>query len=220
VKFLLVLLLAACGAFGAGQTRPKPTTGAITGLVRDKATIEPLASAEVLIAGKTSLADKAGIYLVDHLAPGRYTLSARYAGKTITIKNIEVVRGMASYVDVSIGLDEPDPEIIDWTERKADAAISYFATSVPRIEGTVSDSATHGRVGGAVVTATDGYETYQTVTDDHGRYRFDAIVPATYAISAYYSIGGRGQIEVRRSDIVIEAGKGAFVPLSIELAKQ
>jgi protocatechuate 3,4-dioxygenase beta subunit len=58
------------------------------------------------------------------------------------------------------------------------------------------------------------------VTDDNGRYRFDQLQPGTYAISAYYSIGGRAQIEVRRSDISVAAREGVLVPLYIEMSRQ
>ena len=52
-----------------------------------------------------------------------------------------------------------------------------------------------------------------------GRYRFDNVTAGTYAISAYYSIGGRGQIEVRRSDIAVGPYQGVLVPLFIELKR-
>jgi hypothetical protein len=38
-------------------------------------------------------------------------------------------------------------------------------------------------------------------------------------VSAYYSISGRGQIEVRRSGIQVAAAEAVVVPLWIELAK-
>ena len=90
------------------------------------------------------------------------------------------------------------------------------------IEGVVSEMQTRERVSGAVVTAVGGprQETLQTVTDTHGRYRFDSVLPGTYAISAYYSIGGRGQIEMRRSDILVEQKEAVVVPIWLELAKQ
>jgi hypothetical protein len=69
------------------------------------------------------------------------------------------------------------------------------------------------------VTATST-DTLQTVSDDNGRYRFDNVLPGTYVVSAYYSVSGRAQIEVRRAGIVVHANDGVIVPLAIETAKQ
>ena len=72
-----------------------------------------------------------------------------------------------------------------------------------------------------MITATGGprKETIQTVTDDHGRYRFDGLVPGTYEVSAYYSLGGHGQIELRRTDIEVTGAEAAIVPMWVELTK-
>jgi hypothetical protein len=61
--------------------------------------------------------------------------------------------------------------------------------------------------------------TQQTVSDDHGRYRFEQMRPGIYAISAYYSIGGRAQIEVRRSGIEVDRAEAVVVPLWIEMQR-
>jgi protocatechuate 3,4-dioxygenase beta subunit len=60
----------------------------------------------------------------------------------------------------------------------------------------------------------------QTVTNEHGRYRFDAVEPGTYVVSAYYNISGRGQIEVRRAGIEVERAQGVIVPIWLELTGQ
>ena len=44
-----------------------------------------------------------------------------------------------------------------------------------------------------------------------------AVIEGT--VSAYYTIGGRGEIEVRRSAIDVHGGDGVIVPLWLELAK-
>lgn len=175
--------------------------------------------AEITLGARVTKSDINGIYDFDHLAPGTYTIVARYADQPVTIKNIEVSAGMATYVDVSFTLGDTTPIIVDFGDPRA-GEIQRFATAVPRIEGFVADASTKERVPGAVVTATGVGEALQVVTDDHGRYRFDNIQPGTYAVSAYYSIGGRAQIEVRRSELEVAAGQGLSVPLHIELAKQ
>jgi hypothetical protein len=137
------------------------------------------------------------------------------------VNNIDVRLGDPMFVDVMIPLGRAEPVTIDFS--KADA-ITHFTpkNGVTRIEGAVSEQGTRARVAGAVVTAIGGprSDTLQTVTDDAGRYHFDAVEAGTYAISAYYNIGGRGQIEVRRSDIVVARGEGVIVPITLELTRQ
>lgn len=215
---LLLVLLAACGASHVTAT-PKP--GAITGLVRDAATSVSLAQVDVALGGRTTTSSTAGVYLFDGLPPGQYTLRSTYAGHAITIEHIDVSPGTASYVDIAFNRDEGATQTIDWARVRGDE-IEHFTATVPRIEGTVADANTRSRVAGAVVTAVaagSGADALQTVSDDDGRYRIDNVPAGTYAVSAYYSMGGRGQIEVRRSEIEIKAGEGVLVPLWIELGK-
>ena len=218
----LMVVLAACGA-GSHDTRARPTLGLITGLTRDKTSGEMVAMADIKVGSHATKSDELGLYQVDGLRPGTYTLLARYADQPVTISNIDVVAGQATYVDVSFTLGEVAPIAYDYRNTRENEIERFTTKVLPRIEGTVSDSATRTRVAGAVVTAVDGTgsdDALQTITDDHGRYRFDAVQPGTYAISAYYSIGGRGQIEVRRSDISVGAKEGVRVPLYIEMSRQ
>jgi hypothetical protein len=57
------------------------------------------------------------------------------------------------------------------------------------------------------------------VSDGFGRYRFEAMMPGTYSISAYYSVSGRAQIEVRRSGIEVGGAEAVVVPLWIEMQR-
>lgn len=220
VKYLL-LVLVACGA---PQRPPRPTEGAIAGLVRDQNSGQPIATADLqLSTGAHTTSARDGLYTFDHVAPGRYTLVGRYAGQPVTVKNIVVDAGEATYVDVTFTLGEPKPIVVDLDATKPDQIRRYHPPDASTvIEGTVNQVGTRERVAGAVVTAVGGprKDVLQTVTDDQGRYRFEQVEPGTYAISAYYSIGGRGQIEVRRSDIEVDASEAVIVPLWVEVAKQ
>jgi hypothetical protein len=129
-------------------------------------------------------------------------------------------------VDVTFTLGRPEPVVIDHEAPRSAAIDRYRPTdlhpSIAMIEGTVTDMTTRQRVPGAVVTAVHGNDvstTQQTVSDDHGRYLFEAVRPGVYSVSAYYSIGGRGQIEVRRSGIEVAGAEAVIVPLWIETAR-
>jgi hypothetical protein len=217
VRFLVLVLLVACGA--ATHKPAPPKLGAIAGLARDRTSGEAISMADITIGDRVTKSNLYGMYDIDDLPPGTYTLVARFADQPVTIKNIEVSAGTATYVDVAFTLGDSTPIVIDYGDPRA-GEIERFSTKISRIEGIVADVSSRARVAGAVVTATSDRDTLQTITDDHGRYRFDRVLPGTYIVSAYYSIGGRGQIEVRRSDIAVAAGEGVLVPLWIEIAGQ
>jgi uncharacterized surface anchored protein len=231
MRALVVVVLAAC-------TPPHPvpaqlTTGSITGLARDHDSGSIIAKADVRLhapgemsAAKRMVSTEHGTFTFDRLAPGIYELVAEFAGQTITVDNVAVHAGEPTVVDLTFTLGRPDPVHVDYGDPSQGAIDHYkpadLPPSVSTIEGTVKDSGTHERVPGAVVTAIRPPDTLaqQTVTDDQGRFRFEHLEPGTYAVSAYYSISGRGQFEVRRTGIAIAGGEVAVVPLIIEVAKQ
>ncbi len=215
---ILLVLLAACAA----RQAPRPTDGSIAGLVRDKTSGEPVGAAELrLSSGAATVSARDGHYSIEHIKPGRYSLVATYAGQPVTVNNIDVGAGAATFVDVTFTLGNPEPIVLEYTDRPLGEITRYHTKDQSAlIEGTVTEMSTRDRVVGAVVTAVRGDDTLQTITDDQGRFRFDRVEPGTYSVSAYYSIGGRGQIEVRRSDIAVERAEGVIVPLSVELTKQ
>ncbi|MDX2092842.1 MAG: carboxypeptidase-like regulatory domain-containing protein [Kofleriaceae bacterium] len=227
MRLLALVALACAVACGGPQRPPRPTEGAIAGLARDHDSGDPVARAEIrLVApGKKPLVTSSndhGIYHIDRVPPGTYEVRAVFAGQPIEIRNVVVTAGQASYVDVVFTLGRPEPLRGDYNDR-ASQIDRYkprgLAETVSMIEGTVSDAGTRERIPGAVVTAVRNGETEQTITDEHGRYRFETLAPGTYAISAYYSIGGRGQIEVRRGDIAVAGAEAVIVPLWIELTR-
>jgi hypothetical protein len=226
---VLVVLLAACGG---AQHRARPTTGAIAGLARDHDSGDPVAKAQIRVRAtgelqpRLTVSSDRGEYDIRQLPPGRYQLSALFAGQPIEVSNIEVRAGETTTVDVTFTLGRPDPIRFENNDPKASVIDRYrpphLGASVAIIEGTVNDTSTRERVPGAVITAIQGNEpgeTQQTVSDDRGRFRFDGMHPGTYSVSAYYSITGRGQIEVRRSEIQVAGAEAVVVPLWIELVR-
>lgn len=224
---ILLILLVAVAACAGSQRVARPTTGGIAGLVRDRDTGDPIAKAEIklVVGGRSTVSGENGLYDIDHLQPGKYALVAVFAGQPVEISNIDVTAGQVTMVDLVFTLGRPDPIRVDFGNAKANAIERYrpskAAPQTAIIEGTVSDTATKQRVAGAVVTAIigdDPNQTQQTVSDDAGRFRFET-QPGTYSVSAYYSVSGRGQIEVRRSNISVEGAEAVHVPLFIEMTQ-
>jgi uncharacterized protein (DUF2141 family) len=223
---LVVLVLAACGA---AQHPALPKEGSVAGVARDHDSGDPVAHAEIRLRVKGEMrarsasSDAQGAFTFAHLAPGRYDLSASFAGQPVAVDNIDVTAGNTAVADVTFTLGHPDPITVDFGNPKEGEIGRYHpahhAKTTGVIEGTVSDAGSHERVAGAVVTASRGHDTdaLQGVTDDQGRFKFDDVQPGTYFVSAYYSIAGHGQIEQRRSDITVAGGEGVIVPLFIEL---
>jgi len=229
VRYLLVLC-AACASTPHGAA-PRPTNGSIAGLARDHASGDVIAKVQINIRPQgqvvpiKTLTAIDGRYQQPHLAPGKYSVSANFAGQQVSVENIELAAGDPTIVDLDFDLGKPDPVVVDFGDPK-DSEIVHFTPKdhQARIEGTVNVRSSHTRIEGAVitVTVTDAKptdETLQAVSDDQGRYRFAPIKPGNYVVSAYYSVGDRAQIEVRRSDIEVAATQGVIVPLWIETAR-
>ena len=212
----LAIFLAAC-AHSAVPTVPPPTTGDIAGVVRDHDSNDPVAQAIIHVGGREVFSDAQGAYRVAAVAPGTYTVDATFAGQPLEVAHVTVAKGKTSYVDLEFTLGRPDPIHSDW------AVLTQIERFRPahgtRIEGAIAEVGSRQRIAGAVVTATRAGDTLQTISDDEGRYRFDDVTAGVYVISTYYSVGGRGQIEVRRSDIQVDAGSGVRVPLWIEATR-
>ena len=220
ISALALIVLVGCG----GAQRPRPTTGSIGGLARDHGSGEPVGMASLELSnGARATTAPDGLYAIDRIKPGSYNLVAKFAGQPITVRNIDVHAGEATFVDLNFTLGDPVPIIVDFGDPTQGAITTYKPKrEITVIEGAVSELTTHERLVGAVITAVGGprADVLQTITDNQGRYRFDPVEPGTYVISAYYNIGGRGQIEVRRSGIEVEQATGVIVPIWVELTKQ
>lgn len=226
---ILVLTVAGCAASATATHGPhRATTGTLVGLARDHDSGDPVALADISLRGGTidhlrTQSNDQGAYEIKALPPGKYQLLAQFAGQPFEVTNIEIRANEVTHVDLVFTLGHPDPIRVDYGDPKQSQIDRYrpasLSQSVAMIEGTVNDLSTRERVPGAVVTAVMGGRTEQTVSDDDGRYRFVDLPPGTYAISAYYSIGGRGQIEFRRSDISVSGAEAVVVPLWIELVR-
>ena len=107
--------LAACG----GPQRARPGTGAIAGLTRDRDSGDPIAKAEIRVRSAASptqfvtASSDLGRFDVAPLLPGRYSLSAAFAGQPVDVVNIDVRAGEVTTVELVFTLGQPDPIRID-----------------------------------------------------------------------------------------------------------
>ncbi len=225
---LLPVALAACHA-SSGRRPAAATTGSISGVVLDRLSAEPLqatltAHDQGSFALDSAHTDATGAYRIDGLRPGTYDLVVELPGTSLQLTGIPVRAGAVTAFDIPVESGQvevpPQPfarlvsdEIATFTPRDADPARG-------RLEGTVTDALTLERIPGAVITATaPGLpEPISVVSDDAGRFQIGALAPGTYALSAFYQVARRGQIEVRRTAIPVEGGTLVVVPMYIELS--
>jgi carboxypeptidase family protein len=223
VRAVLLIVAAGCGA---AQHPHAATVGTIAGLARDRTSGDPVALARItlradgqLAAGRTLTSRQDGTFAIANLAPGRYSISAEFAGQPVTIDHVDVHAGDTTVVDVTFTLGTREAIHLDFGDPKDGEIARYHSAQldhVGRIEGVVVDAGTRTALAGTAVTASGGGGTLEAITNDQGRYRFDGVRPGAYTVSAYYSIGGRGQIEIRRSDIAVDSGDDVIVPLWVE----
>jgi hypothetical protein len=230
VRIAVVVVLVACACSATQRTHTRPSTGAIAGLARDHDSGDPVSLAEIRLTphGRTALVTSTrdnGLYDFDELAPGTYDLRAVFAGQPVEIANIGVRAGIVTMVDITFTLGRPDPIHVDYGNEKDSQIDRYKPKNLTEqagmIEGTVNDTETRERVAGAVITAIprDQADTQMTVSDDRGRFRFEHVRPGVYSVSAYYSMSGRGQIEVLRNGITVGGAEAVIVPLWIEMTR-
>jgi hypothetical protein len=207
----------------------RPTDGGIAGVARDRESGDTIARVDIHLRAEGEMraiaaaSDATGHYQIAHVRPGRYTLTAEFAGQPIDVEHIDVRAGDTTVVDLVFTLGQPDRIHVEFGNARDGEIERYksprIAAQLAVIEGTLLDVSTRAPVAGASVSATAESGTQLAVTDADGRFRFDAVPPGVYTVSAYYSIGGRGQLEIRRGAIEVAGGHGVIVPLWVELAR-
>lgn len=186
--------------------------------------------AEIELTGPRTyrvMSNQRGIYEIDGLERGTYRLKGVFAAQPIVVSNIDIHDGEATYVDLTFTLGDPQPIRVEFSDHTGEITRYHpkdLSPTTARIEGTISELQTRQRVAGAVVTAIPRVvavhqEVEQTITDDAGRFRFLAVVPGTYTVSASYSVGGRAQIEVQRNQIEVAGAEAVDVPLAFEMTR-
>jgi hypothetical protein len=89
-------------------------TGGIAGLARDHDSGDPIAKVEIRVRcdatteQRVTASSDLGRYDVEPLSPGRYSLSAAFAGQPLEVVNIDVRAGEVTTVDLVFTLGRPD----------------------------------------------------------------------------------------------------------------
>ena len=100
-KIFFILFLAAAAVMQSSAQ----SAGRIEGIVRDRATKEPLVGANVIVVGTTSgtVTDESGKYILDKLEPGIYSIRIVLVGyASYTIQNINITDGKTVVQNVNM----------------------------------------------------------------------------------------------------------------------
>jgi len=226
MRLLLVLaVLVACGHPAPPST---PTRGGIGGQLRDRVTGQPVtgtvtAHDEDDFDVSTVIVGTDGGYVLEGLRPGTYGLVVEILGGPLQFTGVPVTAGHVTAFDIPIDRGAIGGDAVRFAELASDDVTDYGPPDLDparaRLEGSVTDSVTRERVAGAIVTTThpETGETLTAVSDDLGWFRFADLPPGTYTLSAFYQVPRRGQIEVRRMDVPVPAGRAVVVPMTIEV---
>lgn len=224
-----VVALSACGGPQASQA-PVLREGSLAGLIRAADSGAGALGATVVLRRADRLApveertDGSGAFMIAGLPAGTYRVKVFVDHQTVGDQDVAIQAGRITGLDLVIG---PRAVATDGDDRPVAGGPPLWRFHPPDadrrtgvVEGSISEHTERIRLEGAVVTVLDqaGAVAAQGVSDPYGRFRFEGLAPGAYVVSAYYTIIGRGQIELRRNDVVIEGGDVVVVPLWFETA--
>jgi hypothetical protein len=221
-------LVGGCAARGG----PAPTatlapaaeraTGAVTGVVVDAESERPismvtLAAVDDRLRSLDASSDGAGRYRIEGLAPGTYRIVAYYGVEVLEWQAVRVRAGQDTVLDVAFGPGSPAaPPPGDAAAPAAEGAATGRATGA--IEGAIHDGLSGESLPGAVVAAISPAlrEPMLAMADEGGRFHLPALPPGTYTLSTYYHLVSRGNIEVRRTNVAVHAGRITTIELVLD----
>jgi hypothetical protein len=156
-----------------------PTTGTITGEVRDASTNAAISGATVSYSGGTTTTDATGTYTLASVTPGTYSVSASKSG---------YVTGTNTGVAVTAG-----------NTTTSNFSLNPVPPTTGSITGHVTNSVTQAAISGATVTLSTGPS---TTTDAAGAYTFSSLAPANYDVTASKS----GYVSATNTGVAVTAG--------------
>jgi len=135
-NFLLVIALFLIGIV---QAQEPATTGSIAGKLSDKEMSgEPLPFANVIIKGTSTgtTSDFDGLYTLQNLAPGTYTVSFSFIGyETLDVPNVIVVAGKVTEVNTELGASAASlDEVVIKTVSRRDSEVALLLEQKGAVE--------------------------------------------------------------------------------------
>ncbi|MCB9562129.1 MAG: TonB-dependent receptor [Kofleriaceae bacterium] len=137
------------------------TSGAVRGVIKDKASKEPVIGATVVIQGpalqgqQAEITDENGSYTIQSLPPGQYTITVFYNEAQFSRPNIVIQLGKQIVVNVDINTSEAAGETIV-VEGHAPIIDQGSTKTGPTITKEYTDNIPVGRTFGAVLGAAPG----------------------------------------------------------------
>jgi len=113
-RALVRVAVAIALAFGIASAQSSATIGNIRGVVRDKATGEPVigatlvATSSALLGEQVTITEEGGQYYITSLPPGLYTLTVYYAAVQFSRGNILIQVGKDAVVNLTVDSGTPD----------------------------------------------------------------------------------------------------------------
>jgi hypothetical protein len=162
-----------------------PDKGAVSGVVKDAKTLEPVAGCAVTLVptGNTSITGSDGVFHFENVPSGQYSIEANSNNYYNEKKNITVTAGGSINVDILLALFVPDKGVVG---------------------GVVKNSQTLEPVSGCVVTLVPTGNT--SVTGGDGVFHFYNIPSGQYSVEAnnnnYYN---------DKKNIIVTAGESVNV---------
>ena len=143
----------------AALAKPTDTTGAINGTIKVVGLGVRLMGVEVTGAGQAFTTDSMGNFFLAKIEPDSYTVKINKPGFKSAKQRVEVVAGKDAIINLALE-----------------------ATTRGSITGTVLRGDTDKPLEGVTVTLMPGE--IKATTNDHGMYRLDDQIPATYELKA------------------------------------
>jgi len=194
--------------------RPEQAVGAISGSLVDDATGNPVAMASIsafrdgeLVRGDLSTGD--GNFYIRDLLPGSYQVVAARGGDEKHFPSVAVLAGEESKLSIHF----------DARERLDAGSGPATGTDRGALEGVVRDGPKGPGFPGAVIalSSPDLADALMALTNEDGSFHFPDLPPATYDVSCYYHLIDKGNVEVRRSGLIVVSGETTRVELDLDL---
>ncbi len=172
---IMIPFMTRCSDSGGGNETP--TTGTITGTVRDASSNAVLAGVRIIVfnantnapAGNSLTSNTSGVYSVE-LEPGSYYLKlAKQGYYNVPAPNV-------APIPVTVALDSESVYDVQMT--------ANLLTNIGYITGRVMDTT---GLSGAMVIADNGTQAYASITDGNGYYYIYNMPADTYSVKAFIS---------------------------------